>query len=244
MKKIILISISILFVFSTTYSQVISVSKDSLKFFQTETNFDLADTFYIANLGKHDLIIDSIKTKHQYGYQVEIKNNDTTIYINLINFEPTETITIEPQDSFRVVFSNPDLCPICSSPSNVTSFTDTVTFYSNSIINPEYRISMEGDGFTDIKTDNSLFQGFQLYQNYPNPFNPTTNISYSLAKSGYVSLKIFNLLGEKIATLVDNIQNVGFHTVRFNAKNFPSGIYIYKLNTNNRLLTKKMILLR
>ncbi len=244
MKKVIVILLLIFFAQEKYSAQSIFISKDSLKFFQTESNYDLADTFYIANLGDSNLIIDSIKTEHGYGYQVEMKNNDTTIYINLINFEPIEIITLEPQDSFRVVFSNPDLCPICGSSNIVTFFTDTVTFYSNSIINSEYQIRMEGDGFTDIKIRNSLFQEFQLYQNYPNPFNPTTTINYFLSKSGFINLSVFNLLGEKVATLVNNYQTAGLHIIKFNSKELASGIYIYRLNNGDKSLTKKMILLR
>lgn len=80
--------------------------------------------------------------------------------------------------------------------------------------------------------------------NFPNPFNPTTNISYSLTNEGFVSLKVYDLLGKEIATLVNVVKSSGQYTVPFNASNLPSGVYIYTLQTNGRTLTRKMLLLR
>ena len=98
----------------------------------------------------------------------------------------------------------------------------------------------------DVKkhTDNLVVDDLQLYQNYPNPFNPATIISYSLSKSGFVKLKIFNMLGQEVASLVDGYQNAGFHSIKFDGELNSSGIYIYKLISSNQILSKKMILLR
>jgi len=80
--------------------------------------------------------------------------------------------------------------------------------------------------------------------NFPNPFNPTTNISYSLAEDGYVSLKVYNILGKEVATLVNEVKPAGNYSVLFNASNLPSGVYIYTLQTSGQSLTRKMLLLR
>ena len=85
---------------------------------------------------------------------------------------------------------------------------------------------------------------FVLYQNYPNPFNPTTTIEFSIPQSGDVSLNIYNLLGEEVKTLVNEFRQTGKYSVQFNANNFSSGIYFYKLQTDSFVETKKMILLR
>ena len=85
---------------------------------------------------------------------------------------------------------------------------------------------------------------FKLMQNYPNPFNPSTEISYSIPKSGYVKLTIYNVLGEKITELVNGYQSAGNHSYQFNANNLSSGIYFYSLQTGNLVQTKKMILLK
>ena len=85
---------------------------------------------------------------------------------------------------------------------------------------------------------------FALYQNYPNPFNPSTTISYSLDKSGHVSLDVYDILGRKVAELVDGKMTAGSHRVRFDASNLASGLYIYRLEENSSITSKKMILLK
>ncbi len=84
---------------------------------------------------------------------------------------------------------------------------------------------------------------FTLSQNYPNPFNPSTLISYQLAKSAHVTLKIFNALGQEVQTLVDEEKVAGDHQVEWNASG-PSGVYFYVLRAGDVSTTKKMILLR
>ncbi|MBK7497788.1 MAG: T9SS type A sorting domain-containing protein [Ignavibacteriales bacterium] len=85
---------------------------------------------------------------------------------------------------------------------------------------------------------------FALSQNYPNPFNPTTQIKFSIKESGLVSLKIFDILGTEVATLVNNEYPVGNYTVDFNAVGLASGIYFYKIQSGNFVETKKMILMK
>lgn len=83
-----------------------------------------------------------------------------------------------------------------------------------------------------------------LEQNYPNPFNPTTAISYSLNEAMPVQLSVFNMNGQKVATLVNSTQNAGVYNVNFNAANLASGLYIYRLSTPNGILTRKMTLMK
>ncbi|MGE5496788.1 MAG: carboxypeptidase regulatory-like domain-containing protein [Syntrophothermus sp.] len=85
---------------------------------------------------------------------------------------------------------------------------------------------------------------FSLKQNYPNPFNPVTNISYSIAQKGNVTLKVYNIIGKEIATLVSEEKAAGNYTVRFNAAGIPSGIYFYTLSSGSYSETKKLILLK
>ncbi len=85
---------------------------------------------------------------------------------------------------------------------------------------------------------------FTLGQNYPNPFNPTTNITFSLDVVSDVSLKIYNLQGREVATVVKGTYGTGQHTVNFDASSLASGVYIYKLQAGNRNLTNKMLLMK
>ena len=83
-----------------------------------------------------------------------------------------------------------------------------------------------------------------LEQNYPNPFNPVTTINYQLGNDGFVNLKVFNSLGEEVAELVNEVQKGGSYQITFNAKELPSGIYVYQLSSGNYKETKKMLFMK
>jgi hypothetical protein len=85
---------------------------------------------------------------------------------------------------------------------------------------------------------------FVLYQNYPNPFNPKTNIGFRIADFGFVSLKVYDLLGKEIATLVNEYKPAGGYEVEFNAGDLTSGVYFYTLNTEGFIQTKKLLLMK
>ncbi|RMF57504.1 MAG: T9SS C-terminal target domain-containing protein, partial [Calditrichaeota bacterium] len=97
---------------------------------------------------------------------------------------------------------------------------------------------------TGIKEVEQPIEGYRLLQNYPNPFNPSTNIAFRLAKRSQVSLKIFNALGEEVATLVDGVLPAGEHEVTFQANDLPSGIYFYRLKAGNFISARQMVLSR
>ena len=86
--------------------------------------------------------------------------------------------------------------------------------------------------------------GYRLLQNYPNPFNPSTVISYELPASGYVTLKVFDILGRDIKTLVQVYQNKGAYSLTFDASTFPSGIYFYRISAGRYSDVKKMMLIK
>jgi len=90
--------------------------------------------------------------------------------------------------------------------------------------------------------DSNINKNSALYQNYPNPFNPTTNIEFHVKETGFVDLRIYNILGEEITKLVNKKMAPGKHSVVFNAEHLPSGVYIYKLSVNDFVESKKMIL--
>ena len=85
---------------------------------------------------------------------------------------------------------------------------------------------------------------YKLFQNFPNPFNPTTTIKYSIPKSGIVSIKIYNTVGEQVASLVNKEQEIGNYEIKFDATFFSSGIYFYQLKSGDFIETKKMILIK
>ncbi len=90
----------------------------------------------------------------------------------------------------------------------------------------------------------SLPKTMHLYQNYPNPFNPTTNLKYEISKPGLVTLKIYDVIGREVATLINEEMTAGKHTIEFNAASLASGVYYYKLEHDKLVLAKSMILLK
>ncbi|MBN1397212.1 MAG: T9SS type A sorting domain-containing protein [Bacteroidetes bacterium] len=93
--------------------------------------------------------------------------------------------------------------------------------------------------------NNKILSEFRLEQNYPNPFNPKTKITYSIVGTRHaVSLRIYDMLGREVVTLVDGVKNGGYHSVEWNAQNLPSGIYFYRLKAGSYIETKRMILLK
>lgn len=100
-------------------------------------------------------------------------------------------------------------------------------------------------GITDVKsTGSTLPTKMELQQNYPNPFNPSTQIAFSVVKSGNYTLKVFNMLGQEVATLANRYFSQGSYTETFNASKLSSGIYIYQLTGSNVNLVRKMMLLK
>jgi hypothetical protein len=100
------------------------------------------------------------------------------------------------------------------------------------------------DGTVGVANEQGLPQEFQLQQNYPNPFNPSTDISYTIAKAGNVTLDVYNILGQHVATLVNGVQAANTYKVNFNASGLSSGVYFYKLSTGNNEIIKKMVLMK
>ena len=111
-----------------------------------------------------------------------------------------------------------------------------------------YLNSIVDDNVTGVEEDTELAHEFELHQNYPNPFNPSTTIRFTIPagsnKSLRATLVVFNILGQKVATLMDEYKNAGTYEVNFNASRLSSGVYFYSLSYGNMLQTKKMILLK
>jgi Secretion system C-terminal sorting domain len=97
---------------------------------------------------------------------------------------------------------------------------------------------------TSVEEDNVIPAEFVLYQNYPNPFNPSTKITFVIPKSSLVNLKVYDILGKEVATLINEEKHSGTYEVEFSAANLPSGVYFYKLQAGGFVETKKMVLLR
>jgi hypothetical protein len=102
-------------------------------------------------------------------------------------------------------------------------------------------------GFIPIEVkqiSNIVPSSYSLQQNYPNPFNPATNIRYQIANNSFVVLRVYDILGKEIATLVNDKLSAGTYEVKFDGSNLPSGIYFYKLETENFKEIKRMMMIK
>jgi uncharacterized delta-60 repeat protein len=97
---------------------------------------------------------------------------------------------------------------------------------------------------SDVNDDGSLVNSFKLFQNYPNPFNPNTSIQYAIGSRQFVTLKVFDVLGKEVATLVNEEKPAGNYQISFDASELASGIYLYRLSANSFTETKKLILIK
>jgi len=145
---------------------------------------------------------------------------------------------------------------------NVGTIQQTITIYETHVLDggDEYHIPITTNGTATITTDVLhkcpniniekapgviLPQSFALHQNYPNPFNPITKINFDLPQSEWVRLEIFNILGQKVTTLLDTPMDAGYHEVEWDAgRENPSGVYFYTIQAGNFVESKKMMLLK
>jgi hypothetical protein len=127
------------------------------------------------------------------------------------------------------------------------SFSDDLSNYSSSKIS--YRLKqVDLDGsFTysnEISVDNNIVSSFELEQNFPNPFNPSTKIRFNIPMTEKVRIEVFNAVGNKAATLLNEVKEAGSHELQLNADNWATGVYFYKISAGNFSATKKMLLIK
>lgn len=232
-------------------------------------NFHIYD-----NLGNHtgpvndSTIVEEIPGSEYFTQQIDSGDKIKTVYLEPLEQGNFYTFKIESQDttaSFNFViedYSDTTKETLLYEYDNIPIEPYTIakcTVQTSSQI-PNLEVDKDGDGnidtiyspviVTTVEDQGTkgplIITEYNLSQNYPNPFNPTTKISYSLPKSSLVQLKIFNLLGQEIATLVNEEKPAGNYNVEFTINNLQlsSGIYLYRLRAGEYVVTKKMILLK
>jgi hypothetical protein len=168
----------------------------------------------------------TISEVNNYGFNIQ-RLNETSNNYETIGFVAGIGTTIEPQ-SYSFIDNQPGNSYRLEQIDN------------NGLKNYFGPIKINPNGVSD----KSVPAVFALNQNYPNPFNPSTNFRYDLPVQSKVVLKVYNLLGQELATLVDGVQEAGFKSVNFNGDNLPSGIYFYKLSAGNYSSIKKMLVMK
>ena len=216
----------------------------------------------IINTSELPVRIDSIISVGSfYGYWGNFSKTGFEYPFYLVQSIPgfmgdTLGIIIPPHDSINVSFSNVDLCPFCDY-SVQEFFKDTLrfvfTFLDGNIYSFDKSIPIIGEGHPSDIVDNEVMPNeFMLHHNYPNPFNPSTKISWRSPVGSWQTLKIFDVLGNEVATLVNEEKPAGNYEVNFDASKLSSGVYYYQLRAidpstgsgQGFVETKKMILLK
>ena len=234
----------------------------------------LNEDYYSIELRIHDLIdsttnLSTIKGHFTTAGPVALDSIDISYSVfgyykikpYLHNMGKTATIT---SASVRVVCYDPCVTSISSpvlnlpdiAPGNTIKSSTSANVYVDSTFPGYFNFNFEvmSDGrvywndssyvLVGVKDEIPLPVAFNLSQNYPNPFNPSTTIGYQLAESGKVTLNIYNILGRKVATLINEYKPIGKYEVEFNTTNLPSGVYFYQLKAGSFVDTKKMLLLK
>jgi len=144
---------------------------------------------------------------------------------------------LQPDDTLRAsVHVYPDSASIA---------TAYIQVQLGALRSPNDRTTIDYTATTDPSVDveeEVHLNSYELKQNYPNPFNPSTKISYGIQEAGFVNLKVYNILGSEVATLVNEHKAAGNYEVSFGKNELASGVYIYRLTVNNFIQTRKMIL--
>jgi len=238
--------VCILICLSTSHllSQEIIISKDSLNLTFDDISFTSSDSLVIYNVGNVPLNVDTIYSLNASGFILDIVLNDSTIR-SAVTWRNNyyNPFTLEPNDSAKLIFIYPLWVPKFLVITE--TWVDSIIILNNSLNNGALAIHTLIDFPVGIGNDiGSLLLRFSLSQNFPNPFNPVTSIKYVVGSQQFVTLKVYDVLGNEIATLIDEEKPVGTYEVDFDGTGLPSGIYFYKLKANNYIQTKKMVLLK
>jgi len=221
-----------------------------------------ASPAFTLNLDSPEINFDSVSVYESirsqtdsYKYQLQINSTGgVPLRIDSIYFSSGQAFKLNGEFEFPVFVSVDEMieCEILFLPDEDKHYSDTLFIKSNAKNDPLKLIYLYGVGSNNITGMNepgNIPQQYSLEQNYPNPFNPETQINFSLPQSGFVELKIYDLLGSEVATLLNQEYKAGTYSVDWNGKNqyeeqVSSGIYIYKITAGNFVKTRKMLLLK
>jgi len=224
------------------------------------------DTIFIySNLRSHRLmasgnspppeLVTNPPNLHYYPFGVVEINTTKEFSFKIINHSPNilqiDTMyTQKPQYSinsfiYPIELSSDSIeVTISFTPDSNLVYIDTVFIVNNSTPDP-YLISLNGIGkLPSFVSNEEEVYTFNLNQNYPNPFNPVTIIRYQIPERGFITLKVYDVLGNEVATLINEEKPTGSYYVEFDGSNLSSGIYYYRLSAGNFVATKKLILLK
>ena len=210
------------------------------------SNYSKMDSCVITNNSNQVVYLDSIYNKFYSSYYCTLKK-DTEFYFGIDHYENNDSlhIRLNPTDTATFIILGVDVCPICKKQSE-GYLVDTLVFVFSSESNQttEKFLLLNSDIPLDAEDENTNISTFYLSQNYPNPFNPDTKINYSAPNISFVTIKVYDVLGNEIATLINEEKKSGNYQVEFNGSNLSSGVYFYRMQAGNFSNTKKLILIK
>lgn len=253
MRYVFIISFYILFISDSIFAQLKENTSQLDGSIKTETTFSVELTFFSASLNWKSITLDwqTATEVNNYGFQIErsLVSSDPS----LVKWENIGFVQGSGNSNSPKSYSFKDLNP----PSGYLQYRLKQIDQDGSSKYFE-TVAKIHSTFTDVK-DKKLPYEFALQQNYPNPFNPSTKIQYAVGSGSvgnmsqsseqFVTLKVYDILGNEVATLVNEYKTPGYYAVEFsgssgNGSNLAAGIYIYQLKTKNFVSTKKMVLLK
>jgi len=178
--------------------------------------------FSLFNTGEADLTIDRIRAYEGVWFDA--------------NFD--EDIVIEPDSSYEVA--------ITFTPDRVGMLEGTLSIESNAYVNRRFYIALSGGGIVNSvsKKEDSIPTEFILSAAYPNPFNSSTNFTYELPIAAEILIQVYDLSGQVVTTLYDGYKQLGTYTIALNASALSTGLYFVRLESSDKLLTQKIMLIR
>ena len=234
------------------YAQEIQIITHGLTKYEPVGTLEIVIDFEVVNISPFQQTVFEVRTINNLptGWESSLCFGELCFapFIDSVATTPDfQTPPVEPGDTLKT---------------SIHVFTDLVSIGTayvqievGTFRNPEDRYVLDFVATTDpaVSVNEIEFvSSYKLYQNYPNPFNPSTKINYSINEPGLVQLKIYNVLGVEVASLVNEFKNAGSYTVEFSAKGgsasggnaaqLSSGVYFYSLSVNNFTQTRKMIL--
>jgi hypothetical protein len=204
----------------------------------SEDPYFYSDTLYRST----DNGMSWLKLNQQVSTLIFINPTDDAIVTTLYNYTQNYSLSTDYGTSWDTIFS--EKSPQCMSYNGSNNYfmgtSGAGVFKSNSLYGPwQFCVLTAIESQSEI-----LLNSYYLFQNYPNPFNPTTIISFIIPQSQNVELKLYDVLGNEVAILIDEYQQVGEHKIEFNGTNLASGIYFYQLKLADFQQTKKLLLLK
>jgi hypothetical protein len=224
------------------YTQEIQIITHGMTKYEPVGTFEIIIYFEVVNISPFEQTVFEVRTINNLpsGW------TSSLCFGELCFLAETDSVATTPD------FQTPPLAPGDTLETSIHVFTDMtsigtafVQIQVGTFRNPEDRFILDFTATTDPAVsvnENNLLNTYYLFQNYPNPFNPSTRINYNVGEPGLVQLKVYNVLGVEVASLVNEFKNSGDYSVDFNAVNYSSGVYFYTLSVNNFTQTRKMIL--